>query len=117
MPMAMAAMKMKGSSRSDTTAPMAGPGQNPDSPQPTPKIAAPGDETGIDVGFGRPPEALGEQRLGRQHELVADEGGDDGAAEHEHERRVEGAGEIEEIEHLGRVDHARQRQPGAEQQA
>jgi hypothetical protein len=117
MPTAMAAMKMNGSRRSDTTAAMAGPGQKPDRPQPSPKIAAPATRRASMSVFVGQPETLGKQRLGaRQHQFVADEGGDDGTAEHEQQRGIEAAGKIEKIEHLGRVDHARDRKPGAEQQ-
>ena len=84
---------------------MAGPGQNPERPQPTPNKP---NKPGIDILSGW------QEKPRRQHGFwpaedkpVADEGHQDRARHHENKAGIQGAERIEKILDLRRVRHSR----------
>src|SRR5688572_25381229 len=64
------------------------------------------DERQIDLFRGRQVEIIHQYRRSPStHELISDEGDDDGASHDEGEAWVPGAGKVEEVEDLGRIGH------------
>ena len=95
------------SSGSEVTA---GPGQIRKAPADAEHRGA-GDEWDIDVPCCRKMEPLGQHGLRpAQHQPVADQRHRHRARHHEDEARIEAAGQIEEVLHLGGIRHARDQQ-------
>ena len=92
-----------------------GPGQRPTRPQPTPKMA---DQPRVDRfcrrQLDRPASKAGPPTGG---DTEGDEGDRDRAAHDEGERGIPRAGEVEEREHLARIDHARHAKADPEQES
>jgi hypothetical protein len=97
---------------------IAGPGHSPTSPQPSPYSAATADQAPIRIATRRQLEG------GREQRVAAAAGEREGrrrdrqrAAHHQCQRRIPRTGHVQKVQHLGRVHHPRQREPGAEQHA
>ena len=97
---------------------IAGPGQSPTSPQPTPKMSRSADQPRVDrVRVRQVDRPAGEARPPPGGDAEGDEGDHDGAAHDEGERGIPRAGEVEEREHLARIDHARHAKADPEQES
>ena len=98
-----------------TGAATAGPGQNPASPQPTPNSVAPPSKR-VQGAPGRQHEAVGEDRARARKDQAERRDGDQQRAVHdERQGRIPSSGDVEEADHLGRVHHARDDEPQAEE--
>ena len=94
-----------------------GPGQRPTSPQPTPKMADPPISRASIVFVGGSSIGPPASRPPPGGDAEGDEGDRDRAAHDEGERGIPRAGEVEEREHLARIDHARQAKADPEQES
>ena len=115
MPISIAGTKTSvplASSGSEVTA---GPGQNPDRPQPMPNSPAPMMNSRVDILRCRQREPLGQDgSRPLEGEPVTEEGHGNRADHHEDEARIERAGEVEKILHLRGIGHARDEKAKAE---
>jgi hypothetical protein len=97
-----------------------GPGQKPAMPQPMPSIKLPAMSRrsmlrAVGSRIGAPANETVRNGAAARHD-ERDRADDDGAGHHERQRRIPGAREVEEAEHLGRVGHSGHDEPEAEHQ-